>query len=311
MSRTVLKVKIENHMYPIVTVIMPCYNMAGTIKDSVESVLSSTLKDLEIVIVDDGSKDGSLGIIEGLARNDDRIRYVHQENQGVSVARNTALELAKGRYIFPLDADDQLCPSFLEKAVRILDERPDVKVVVPRGVFFGGRQGEWRLPDFSLSLLARKNMIPALSLYRKEDGLNIGGYSKEIIAREDWEFWIRMLKDGGEVVKIWDETGLRYRISKNSKRERDREYMRLVIDYLNLHHADFLKRELGGPLRYHRSWSKLINRIVALFPKRLSSWLSRFSISLLETEIFENLLDFGEESNALQDLLLDDVLFIL
>ena len=173
---------------------------------------------------------------------------------------------------------------------RVGVERPDVKVVVPRGVFFGGRQGEWRLPDFSLSLLARKNMIPALSLYRKEDGLNIGGYSKEIIAREDWEFWIRMLKDGGEVVKIWDETGLRYRISKNSKRERDREYMRLVIDYLNLHHADFLKRELGGPLRYHRSWSKLINRIVALFPKRLSSWLSRFSISLLETEIGEKFL---------------------
>ncbi|MGO8078119.1 hypothetical protein AB9F41_37935, partial [Rhizobium leguminosarum] len=78
------------------------------------------------------------------------------------------------------------------------------------------------LPEFSLSLLARRNHIDTCALYRRTDFDRIGGYCEEIIAREDWDFWISLLKDGGEVVRL-PEVGCYYRVRKQSKRIRDRK----------------------------------------------------------------------------------------
>ena len=91
-----------------------------------------------------------------------------------------------------------------------------------------------------------------------------GGYCESIIAREDWEFWISVLKNGGKVVRL-PEIGLYYRVRKQSKRVTDRDLKRHVIDTLNRRHPEFFERELGGPLRYHRSWSVWQNRISRLF----------------------------------------------
>ena len=96
-----------NRMNPSVSVIMAAYNCAPYINQAINSVLSQTWSDLEIIVVDDGSTDGSSDILEQLSREDNRIRVFHQTNSGrPSIARNSALKHARGRYICFLDADD-------------------------------------------------------------------------------------------------------------------------------------------------------------------------------------------------------------
>ena len=95
---------------PKVSVIIPVYNTEKYVRQAVESIRRQTLKDIEIIIVNDGSTDGSMTILEELAAQDERIKLFSQENQGQSAARNFATEKAKGKYIYFMDSDD-----FLEK----------------------------------------------------------------------------------------------------------------------------------------------------------------------------------------------------
>lgn len=242
----------------LVSVVVPFYNMEEFLEETVDSVLKSTYPDLEIVLMNDGSTDRSFEIASRLAEQYPSVTLYTQENRGVSAARNRAISLSRGTYILPVDADNRIGEEFISRAVEILEKQPDVKVVCPKSVFIGARTGEWKLPVFSLRLLAHKNMMDTCAVYRKSDWERIGGYCEEIIAREDWEFWISMLKDGGRVVRL-DYVGLYYRIRENSKRVSDRSLKKRVVDILNTRHPEFFRRELNGPLRYRRSWSRFIN----------------------------------------------------
>lgn len=93
---------------PEVSVIIPIYNTAAYLRKALDSICDQTLKELEIILIDDGSTDGSRGIIEEYAERDARIRWHAQPNQGQGGARNTALALATGRYIYFMDSDDLL-----------------------------------------------------------------------------------------------------------------------------------------------------------------------------------------------------------
>ena len=252
----------------LVSVVVPVYNMADYVEDTLRSVLESDYKNIEVVVIDDGSSDDSLAVVRSVAETDSRVRVLKQENAGVCRARNRAISEARGEFILPVDADNLLMPSFVSEAVGILADT-EVKAVAPRAEFFGERTGEWRLPPFNIHLLARKNILDTCALYRKTDWERTGGYCEEIIAREDWEFWINVLKDGGSVVRT-ENYGLKYRIRKTSKRTSDRKLKRHVVAVLNKRHPEFFERELGGPLRLHRTWSRFINRICRLAcPRRI------------------------------------------
>lgn len=254
---------------PLVSVVIPVYNMEEFLEETLDSVLSSDYPNFEVIVMDDGSKDRSLEIAESYKSRYENVRVYTQANSGVATARNHAISRAGGVYILPVDADNRISKELIHSAVDILESDPEVKVVCPRAEFFGDRSGEWVLPPFSLSLLARKNMMDTCAVYRKSEWERIGGYCAEIVAREDWEFWISMLKDGGKVVKL-PEIGLFYRVREQSKRVTDRLLKKHVIDVLNRRHPDFFERELGGPLRYQRSWSRLINRISRIIhPRRV------------------------------------------
>ncbi|MFT0669574.1 glycosyltransferase [Bacteroides hominis] len=254
---------------PLVSVVIPVYNMEEFLEETLDSVLSSDYPNFEVIVMDDGSKDRSLEIAESYKSRYENVRVYTQANSGVATARNHAISKAGGVYILPVDADNRISKELIHSAVDILESDPEVKVVCPRAEFFGDRLGEWVLPPFSLSLLARKNMMDTCAVYRKSEWERIGGYCAEIVAREDWEFWISMLKDGGKVVKL-PEIGLFYRVREQSKRVTDRLLKKHVIDVLNRRHPDFFERELGGPLRYQRSWSRLINRISRIIhPRRV------------------------------------------
>ena len=99
---------------PLISVIIPVFNCEAYLRSCLESVLSQTLDDFETIVIDDGSTDGSPATCDEYAFRDSRIRVVHQDNRGVSEARNTGLKLAIGEYIFFMDGDDMIMPETLE-----------------------------------------------------------------------------------------------------------------------------------------------------------------------------------------------------
>lgn len=109
-------------VYPIVSVIVPVYKVEKYIKKCVNSIVNQTHKDLEIILVDDGSPDKSGAICDRLAKKDSRIRVIHKENGGVSSARNAGIEAAKGEYICFVDSDDWLPENAIELLINKLRE---------------------------------------------------------------------------------------------------------------------------------------------------------------------------------------------
>lgn len=131
---------------PRVSIIIPTYNRAHMIVECLDSVLTQTYKDFEVIVVDDGSTDDTKKFINPYL---DRIQYIKQENQGNAAARNTGIKEAKGEIIAFNDSDDLWLHDKLEKQVRYLDEHPDVDMVCGNGVFFGDQkiEGKKVIPD--------------------------------------------------------------------------------------------------------------------------------------------------------------------
>jgi glycosyltransferase involved in cell wall biosynthesis len=246
------------YMKPLVSVIIPIYNAEPYLKETLDSVLCSTYRPIEVVMVDDGSRDNSLAIAQNYCAEHPECHILSQPNQGVSAARNNAIKHAKGTYILPVDADDKIGSTYIQKAVEVLEKYPDVRIVGCRAWMFGDVDKEWKLPKFSHSLLARKNMIPATALYRKTDWERCGGYCETDIFREDWDFWLSIMELGGTFHKI-DEILFYYRVTKGSRRTLAKSKKKFIVDAINRRHPEYLKKHIGGPLHYHRSWSKFIN----------------------------------------------------
>jgi glycosyltransferase involved in cell wall biosynthesis len=249
-------------MTPLVSIIIPFYNSQDYLSQTIDSVLASLYPNVEIILIDDGSTDRSIEIAEKYVIQYPNISLYKQKNQGVSVARNLGISNAKGTYIIPVDSDDMIYEKYIEEAVKTLETNPNVKVVTAEGCFFGNKTGKRTLPNFDINLLARKNTLHVSSVYRKSDWIRIGGYCPKMLGREDWDFWISMLKDGGDVVKL-PIIGYKYRIRDNSKRIRTRNLKAEINDILNSRHKEFYKKTLWGPLRYQRTWSKPYNKLLS------------------------------------------------
>lgn len=245
----------------LVSVIIPCYNHAEFLEATIQSVVNSTYKPLEVIIVNDGSTDHSEQVAQKLAAKYSNVKYLFQKNQGPSAARNNGIKKAQGKYILPLDADDLISSEYIEEAVHYLHDG-NTKLVYCEAEFFGEKQGRWKLPDFSRDKLVRDNMIFCSALYRKQDWESCGGYDERMTwGWEDWEFWISMLKNGGEVKKI-PQVGFYYRVRKKSRRKStNKEAKRKTIELINEKHKTFVYSHLGGPLRKSRSLSKIINLV--------------------------------------------------
>ncbi len=253
----------------LVSVIVPVYNSEKYIAEALDSILASDYVDIEVICVDDGSSDSSLQILHEYAVRDNRVKVYTQKNSGACVARNYAISLAMGEFILPVDSDNKITSTFISRAVTVMLSDEGIKVVAPRAEYFGDKTGEWKLPPFSLNLLARKNIIDTCAMFRKVDWERVGGYCAEIKTREDWAFWIAVLKDGGRVVRL-PKIEFFYRVRATSKRAMNRHLKFDVIDTLNRLYPEFFERELGGKLRHRRSWSKIINRFYRIaFPRKV------------------------------------------
>lgn len=199
-----------------VSVVIPCYNAGDYLEEAVQSALAQTYRDVEVIVVDDGSTDERTKQILDAA-NWPRTTIIRQVNGGPSAARNRAVEAASGEFILPLDADDRIDPSYAEKAVAVMQARPEVGIVYCKAHKFGVEEGAWQLPVYTLNELVIDNVIFCTSLYRKEDWRRVGGYNETLRhGMEDYEFWIKLVHLGCVVHQI-DEPLFFYRIQQSSR----------------------------------------------------------------------------------------------
>ena len=111
---------------PLVSIIVPCYQSGQTLERTISSMKAQTVKDWELIAVDDGSKDDTWSVLQRLAEHEPRMRIVHQENAGVSAARNAGMEIAQGEWLSFVDADDHLLPHALEHLLSLMDADTDI-----------------------------------------------------------------------------------------------------------------------------------------------------------------------------------------
>lgn len=203
-----------------VSVVVPCFNAGQHLNDAVQSALAQTWPDLEVVIVDDGSSDDTtLRLLE--ETHWPRTRIFHQSsNAGPSAARNRAIREARGEYILPLDADDTIEPTYVEKAVAVMNKHPEVGCVYCKAMKFGAEQGPWELPPYQLEELVIDNVIFVTALFRKADWQAIGGFDERLRhGVEDYDFWVKMVSSGKGVVQL-DEFLFNYRVQEKSRTTR-------------------------------------------------------------------------------------------
>ena len=190
-------------MSPIISVVIPCYKQAIYLPDALNSLLEQTYKSWEGIIVNDGSPDNTQEVALAYVEKDSRFKYIKKTNGGLSSARNSGINHACGEYILPLDADDILAPTYLEKAVKVFTDFPQTTLVYCQGCFFGVREGVWDLHYEDYQTLLLGNSIFCSALYRKDDCISIGGYDEKMkLGYEDWEFYIRLLNDSSVVYQI-------------------------------------------------------------------------------------------------------------
>jgi len=202
-----------------ISIIIPCYNDGAYIQEALDSVKAQTYQDYEIIIVNDGSDDEyTKQLLPSLTDNKVTLISLPYKS-GPSVARNTAIKQANGIYILPLDADDKIAPTYLEKAIQILDSHENIGIVYCEAAYFGSMSGKWGLPEYSKEAFLINNMIFSTSLYRKSDWELVGGYNTNMTqGLEDYDFWMSLIERGREVYQI-KETLFFYR-QKNSSRNR-------------------------------------------------------------------------------------------
>ncbi len=201
----------------LISIIVPCYNQEKYIIECLDSIRSQTYFNWECIVIDDGSADNTGNLVQNYIVNETRIKYYRQQNSGVSAARNNAIALSKGKYILPLDGDDKIGPSYLEKAVVLMENDEQLSVVYCEAEYFENRSGKWILPDYSFELLLQKNLFFCTALFKRSDFDKIGGYDTHLkVGLEDWEFWISLLSLGGKIYQI-KETLFYYRILDNSR----------------------------------------------------------------------------------------------
>lgn len=194
---------------PAVSIIMPAFNVEPFIGGAIDSVRSQTFRDFELLIVDDGSTDGTASIVERHARADGRVRLLRQPNRGLSTARNLALERASGAYIAILDSDDAWTPGYLASQLEILERRPDVDIVTANAWFLGGAlTGRTAAPspdprpDPDLRhLLQDETAVFIMSVFRRRVYDTIGGFDENFRSNEDYDFWIRAAVAGFRFVR--------------------------------------------------------------------------------------------------------------
>lgn len=230
---------------PMVSVIIPVYNILEYLPRCVESVCAQTYENLEILLVDDGSTDGTGALCDELGRGDSRIRVFHKENGGSSSARNLGLDHAGGEYIGFVDSDDYIAPQMYERLCEAM-ERYRVKVTQV-GRDETDEQGN-RLPDICVppageERIGHREFLMELLMHRGDCSFCTKLFHRSVLEgkhfpvgalNEDFHFLVELLPEIGDIVSLPEQAyHVFYRMGSNSRKKDREQFSRVFADSVN------------------------------------------------------------------------------
>jgi glycosyltransferase involved in cell wall biosynthesis len=198
----------EENQKPEVSVIVPCYNYGHLLSETLESLKKQTLSNWECIVIDDGSTDDTKHVAAHYAKQDNRFRYIYQDNEGLSSARNTGILSARGDFIQLLDADDFIAENKLLNQINLLKLHTEISIVYsevryfktenPDKHFYSLNEGSepwikaYSTHEAFCTALMQNNLFAVnCALFRKEIISNCGLFNTKLKSVEDWEFWVR------------------------------------------------------------------------------------------------------------------------
>ncbi len=242
---------------PRVSVVIPCLDDGAYLPDA---LASTAALDAEVLVVDDGSTDpATVRELDRVAAEGWAVRRV--THRGLPAARNAGFRLARHDYLVPLDADNRLCPSFVDRAVAALDRDPGLAAVYGDVMLFGGATGTRRPGPVALADLITDNQVDACAVIRRAAWADAGGYDEAFTAWEDWDLWLTMLERGWRL-KYLPAPALEYRV-------RDGMLARLVASERQQSELRALLLRKHGPSfarhlpRVSRAWARSLAHTVA------------------------------------------------
>lgn len=210
----------------MITIGIPTFNQASTLAETIDSALAQTVP-CEIIVVDDGSTDLTRQV---LMEYEDKVKIIRQTNRGLPAARNTAIMNATGDWFLPLDSDDVLEPTCVERLLKVIEDVPEADVVAPSFRTFGTVSQNIMLNMRpSLEDFKSGNRIGYCAAIRRSALLEVGGYSsKMVFGYEDYALWVNLLSRGKLIVTI-PEYLWRYRTKELS-----------MINVAQAHHEELM-----------------------------------------------------------------------
>lgn len=237
---------------PLISVIIPVYNIMEYLPRCVQSVCSQSYSNLEILLVDDGSTDGTGALCDELARTDSRIRVLHKENGGSSSARNLGLDNARGEYIGFVDSDDYISPQMYERLYEAMEKYKVRVTQIGRDEL--DEQGK-RLPDICVppakeERIGHRDFLRELLMHRGDCSFCTKLFHKSILEgkhfpmgalNEDFHFLVQILPEIGEIVSLPEQTyHVFYRVGSNSRKKNREQFSRVYAD--SVRNADMVMR---------------------------------------------------------------------
>ena len=193
-------------MAPTVSILMPVYKTAPFLREAMDSMLSQTFTDFELIVLNDCSPDNAEEILDEY--NDPRIvRYLGKENVGLANVLNVGMQMAKGKYIARMDSDDISSPNRLEVQIDYLERHPDIDLCSCGMNLFGAMEDQWiRESDFEtvrINALFFSPVLHASSVWKRDTFEMLGlRFRQEMVPAEDYDLWCRALSGGLRLVNI-------------------------------------------------------------------------------------------------------------
>jgi glycosyltransferase involved in cell wall biosynthesis len=273
---------------PLVSVIIPCYNGEAYLEETITSALLQTHKNVEILVIDDGSTDASSAIAQKMP-----VRYVRQENRGLTASRNRGIRESKGEFIVFLDADDRLKPDAVETGLRILQEHPGCAMTVgdhlfisETGAYLAGSQKLFHA-DYHYEALLQSNFVEMISsaLFRKSVIEKVGGFDTSLRVAEDYDLYLRIAKEH----RVVCHKGViaEYRLHRNNCSHNSELMLVTTVKVLN-NQATFARRNrrrlmayLAGLRRWRRQYGRQLASELARSYHTLEGNKRRHKLSIL------------------------------
>jgi len=267
---------------PLVSVIIPCYNHGAYLEAAINSIPVVEYPLIEVIVVNDGSKDANtISVLEKVSNSG--VKVIHQENSGLANARNTGIRNSLGKYILPLDSDNELLLPYFSVGVAMMEQNENIDVIYGDPIFFGSENGLRKVADFNLQSLITGNFIDACALIRKESLLKVGAYDEKMpfMGIEDWDLWLNLAFNGFKFHHI-SEPSFKYRVLANSMIKKD-----TAPNYHKL--RKYLQRKYSQYINYDAPIAELVKRFKAsppafLFKLILISWFPKYYKKLVDGE---------------------------